>query len=344
MLLADVEVGEQRVVLEDHVHRPLVGRVGRHVAVAQQDPTGGRQLEAADHPQRGRLAAAGRSEEREELPGADLERHAVDRPDLAEALLEADESDLRGSGAGDGHRTASLRSRFGTRGTAFRPPQRTAKASFEATKGPVRKNERGRGLRLARVLRWQPGPTRRRSSRTSRDVRKERVMNLLHPEYYERARRSELLHEAEAERLANLARRTSVRRRPSRDAGAPRRPGAPAGLRPPRHGMIGTARIIEGMSGRLVSPVVVGREREIATISRVLDDALAGNASPPARGGRGRCRQEPARLGSRSRRRGAGHAGAAWRLREHRRGRRPVRTDRRGAPGAPSRAAARGDG
>ncbi len=43
--------------------------------------------------------------------------------------------------------------------------------------------------------------------------------------------------------------------------------------------MIGTARIIEGMSGRLVSPVVVGREREIATISRVLDDALAGNAS-----------------------------------------------------------------
>ena len=53
-----------------------------------------RELEAADHPQRRRLAAAGRPEEREELPGGDVDGHAVDRPDLAEALLQVDEADL----------------------------------------------------------------------------------------------------------------------------------------------------------------------------------------------------------------------------------------------------------
>ena len=56
----------------------------------------GRQLEAADHPQRRGLAAAGRSEEREELAGADLERDAVDRPDTTEVFLQVDEADLRG--------------------------------------------------------------------------------------------------------------------------------------------------------------------------------------------------------------------------------------------------------
>ncbi len=36
----DVEVREQRVLLEDHVDRPLVGRVVRDVAAAKQDPAG----------------------------------------------------------------------------------------------------------------------------------------------------------------------------------------------------------------------------------------------------------------------------------------------------------------
>ena len=95
-VVADVEVGEERVVLEDHVDRALVGRIGGHVATTQQDRPAGRELEAADHPQRGRLAAARRTEQREEFAGGDLERDAVDRPDLAESLLQVEELDLRG--------------------------------------------------------------------------------------------------------------------------------------------------------------------------------------------------------------------------------------------------------
>ena len=95
-VVADVEVGEERVVLEDHVDRALVRRIGGHVAAAQEDRPAGRELEPADHPQRRRLAAARRAEQREELAAADLERDAVDRPDLAELLLQVEELDLRG--------------------------------------------------------------------------------------------------------------------------------------------------------------------------------------------------------------------------------------------------------
>ena len=45
----------------------LVGRLAGHVAAAEEDPAAGRELEPADHPQRRRLAAAGRAEQREEL-------------------------------------------------------------------------------------------------------------------------------------------------------------------------------------------------------------------------------------------------------------------------------------
>jgi ATP/maltotriose-dependent transcriptional regulator MalT len=43
--------------------------------------------------------------------------------------------------------------------------------------------------------------------------------------------------------------------------------------------MIEAARIIEGMSGRLVSPIVVGREREIDAITNALDEATEGRAN-----------------------------------------------------------------
>ncbi len=46
----------------------------------------GRILEPGDHPQRGRLAAARRAEQHEELAVGDLERQVVDRDDVAEAL------------------------------------------------------------------------------------------------------------------------------------------------------------------------------------------------------------------------------------------------------------------
>jgi hypothetical protein len=93
-VVAHVEVGEQRVVLEHHVHRALVRRGIGHVAAAQEDATAGRQLEAADHPKRRGLATAGRPEQREELARVDLERHAVHRADLAEPLLQVDQLDL----------------------------------------------------------------------------------------------------------------------------------------------------------------------------------------------------------------------------------------------------------
>ena len=53
----------------------LVGRVAGDVAIAQEDPAAGRQLEAADHAQGRRLAAAGRAEQREELARGDVEGH-----------------------------------------------------------------------------------------------------------------------------------------------------------------------------------------------------------------------------------------------------------------------------
>src|SRR5690349_10761597 len=43
--------------------------------------------------------------------------------------------------------------------------------------------------------------------------------------------------------------------------------------------MMGVARIIEPMAGRLVSPIVVGREAELATVLGALDGALAGQTT-----------------------------------------------------------------
>ncbi len=105
MLSPTVEVGEQRVVLEHHVHRALVGRVAGDVAIAQEDPAARRELEAADHAQGRRLAAAGRAEQREELASGDVEGHLVDGDDLAEPLGDAVELDLT-SGRGDGRHRA----------------------------------------------------------------------------------------------------------------------------------------------------------------------------------------------------------------------------------------------
>ena len=107
-VLADVEVGEQRVVLEDHVDRALVRRVVGHVAAAELDPAAGRQLEATDHPEGRGLAAAGRPEQREELTGSDVEGHVVDRSDVAKVLRQIGQTDLGGAVCALGHEAASL--------------------------------------------------------------------------------------------------------------------------------------------------------------------------------------------------------------------------------------------
>ena len=55
----------------------------------------GRHLQAGDHAQRRRLAAAGGAEQRDEVPGLDGEGHGVDRDDVAVALGDGAQLDRR---------------------------------------------------------------------------------------------------------------------------------------------------------------------------------------------------------------------------------------------------------
>jgi hypothetical protein len=79
-------VGEEGVVLEDGVDVALVGWNARYVLALEPDGTRGGSFEACDHPQRGRLAAARRSEHREELTRTDREVRVGDRDVVVEAL------------------------------------------------------------------------------------------------------------------------------------------------------------------------------------------------------------------------------------------------------------------
>ena len=85
-ILVDRQVREERVALEDGVHVPPEGGQAGDIGLAEMDPAGGGVLEAADHAQRGGLAAAGGAEEREKLPAVDLERQVVHRDNLGELL------------------------------------------------------------------------------------------------------------------------------------------------------------------------------------------------------------------------------------------------------------------
>ena len=99
-VVAHAHVREQRVVLEHGVHRPRVGRAARHVFAADQDAPRGRQREAADHAQAGRLARARGPEQREELAGRDRQVDTVDRAhgrrSAAEDAADVFERDGRG--------------------------------------------------------------------------------------------------------------------------------------------------------------------------------------------------------------------------------------------------------
>ena len=61
--------------------------------VADQDPPLGHVLEPGEHPQRRRLAAAGRADEHEQLALGDLEREVVDGDRAVEALRHVVEAD-----------------------------------------------------------------------------------------------------------------------------------------------------------------------------------------------------------------------------------------------------------
>ncbi len=77
-VVVDREVRKQGVVLEDRVDVALVGGEPGHVLALELDPALRRLLEAADHPEGRRLAAAGWAEEAEELALVDVEVDVVD--------------------------------------------------------------------------------------------------------------------------------------------------------------------------------------------------------------------------------------------------------------------------
>ena len=85
---------KQGVVLEDRVDVALERRQPRHVLTLELDQATRRLLESADHPERGRLAAAGRAEKAEELAVTDLEVDPIDRDLVAEFLGDIDESNV----------------------------------------------------------------------------------------------------------------------------------------------------------------------------------------------------------------------------------------------------------
>ena len=99
------EVREERVVLEDRVDVALVGRGLGHVDLVEEDLALGRALEARDHAQGGRFAAARGAEEREELARRHIEVDPCDRGELTEALHQIDELDLSAC-----HRARSIHS------------------------------------------------------------------------------------------------------------------------------------------------------------------------------------------------------------------------------------------
>ena len=90
-VLRDGHVGEEGVVLEHGVHVALVRRHALDRGTGDPDLAFVGILEPRQHPERRRLPAPGRSEQREELTGAHPDVEGVDRGHRAEALRDADE-------------------------------------------------------------------------------------------------------------------------------------------------------------------------------------------------------------------------------------------------------------
>ncbi|CAG9264343.1 hypothetical protein PCAR4_60081 [Paraburkholderia caribensis] len=82
-------VRKQRVALEHDAHAALFGSLVRDVAAAEHDAARARRDEAGDHLQRGRLAAAGRTEQRQKLAAFDGQIEMLDGGEVAVALRKA---------------------------------------------------------------------------------------------------------------------------------------------------------------------------------------------------------------------------------------------------------------
>lgn len=75
-VLVDRKMRKQRQVLENHADRPALRRQARHVAPVDRDRPGAGRDEASDQSQQCGLAAAGRTEQRDEGTGFDREIEA----------------------------------------------------------------------------------------------------------------------------------------------------------------------------------------------------------------------------------------------------------------------------
>ena len=132
-ILRHRHVGEERVVLEHGVDVAPVGRQVGHVFAADADGAGIRQLEAADHPQHGRLSGARGAQQRDETARLDLERDIVDRLEVTEEFGDRCSSTLPAMAAAEPasfrplDRAADLAPAF-TR--SFLQPDQSAAAAF----------------------------------------------------------------------------------------------------------------------------------------------------------------------------------------------------------------------
>jgi hypothetical protein len=85
----------QRVVLEDHRDVALARRHTVHQRIADEHRARRHRLEPGEHPQRRRLAGAGRPHEHHELRVGDLQRQLAHGLHLAEQLPDVVEADGR---------------------------------------------------------------------------------------------------------------------------------------------------------------------------------------------------------------------------------------------------------
>jgi hypothetical protein len=93
-VVGHVQEREQGVALEHRVDLALVRRGAGHVDPVEQDAPLGGLLEPGDQPQGGRLAAARRAEQGEELAAGHVQVDAVHGGDVLEPLDQPDQPDL----------------------------------------------------------------------------------------------------------------------------------------------------------------------------------------------------------------------------------------------------------
>jgi hypothetical protein len=93
-VVVDVQMGEERVALEDRVDGAFVRREGGDVLVAEADGARGGVLQSGDHPQRGGLAAARGAQQGEERALRDGQVQWVHGREGAVGLADPGEADV----------------------------------------------------------------------------------------------------------------------------------------------------------------------------------------------------------------------------------------------------------